>query len=143
MKLETLLQIIRPGHQVRLDEIHELETTAGSEYEYLVPEGHLDREVTSLRFSIEPDDPGIRLLTDISTGAPTTDRSCFLEDLLQKLDLEEEAEVHVRRGSEKLGHASPCRIRNLLSNSVLESSVESVSADLNREWDMVLDIQVR
>ena len=51
--------------------------------------------------------------------------------------------MHVRRGSEKLGHASAQRIEAMLSNSVLDSSVERISLDLNREWDLIMTVHIR
>lgn len=143
MKLETFLQILEPGHLVRLDTGQEVESAGVPDYEWMIPEDLLEREVTSVRCFIEPDDPGIRLVMETAIGNATRDRGCFLDDFLGILTLEEEAEVHVCRGSEKLGHASAQRIEAMLSNSVLDSSVERISLDLNREWDLIMTVHIR
>ncbi len=31
----------------------------------------------------------------------------------------------------------------MLSNSVLDSSVERISLDLNREWDLIMTVHIR
>ena len=118
MKLETFLQILEPGHLVRLDTGQEVESAGVSDYEWMIPEDLLEREVTSVRCFIEPDDPGIRLVMETAIGNATRDRGCFLDDFLGILTLEEEAEVHVRRGSEKLGHASAQRIEAMLAQDL-------------------------
>lgn len=143
MKLETFLQILEPGHPVRLSTGQELESAGTAGYEWLIPEDLLERKVTAVHCFIEPDDPGIRLMTEAEIGETTGDRSCFLEDLLQVLDAEEEAMIHIVRGQEKLGHAGSGRIASLLSSSVLESTVEQIAPALDREWDLVLTVKIR
>ena len=142
MKLEVLLQALEPGVTVRINGEREVTPDTGVNYEYLVPEGMLEQKVTSLNLWIEPVDPGIRLMLDVKVADEPGDRFMTLDDLFVPLDLEDEAEIHITRGTDKLGHASPSHIRDRLSNSTLESIVRSIRAELDPMWELLLHVDV-